>query len=161
MSVSPISYYLQLFPRRNLTSPLRDIGAAIDANAPLPEDVDTNGPVDSDEERDTVMAAIARSAPKPLAEHTLISTKSKYRIVRIKEQMLHAIGGRGGAGLFSTDESQPLFGRNLFQPFDPDMNTSSSPVLPAGEVGDGSVGGDGSRKTPVQGNRKTPVAAAS
>jgi hypothetical protein len=103
------------------------------------------------------MAAIARSAPKPLSEHTLISTKSKYRIVRIKEQMLHAIGGRGGAGLFSTDERQPLFGGNLFQPFDTDMNTSSSPVLPSGEVGDG----DGSRKTPVQGNRKTPVAAAS
>lgn len=138
----------------------RDTGAAIDANAPLPEDIDTNGPVDSDEERDTVMAAIARSAPKPLAKSTLITTKSKYRIVRIKEQMLHAMGGRGGAGLFSTGESQPLFGGNLFQPFDTDMATSSSPVLPEGEVGDGSVGGDGSRKTPVQGSRKTPVAAA-
>lgn len=107
------------------------------------------------------MAAIARSAPKPLVEHTLISTKSKYRIVRIKEQMLHAIGGRGGAGLFSTDENQPLFGGNLFQPFDTDMNTTSSPVIPTGESVDASAGGDGARKTPVQGTRKTPVAVAS
>lgn len=107
------------------------------------------------------MAAIARSTPKPLSDHTLISAKSKYRIVRIKEQMLHAIGGRGGAGLFSTDESQPLFGGSLFQSFDTDLNTTSSPVLPSGESGDISAGGDGSRKTPVQGTRKTPVAAAS
>ncbi|GLI79253.1 SAGA complex subunit Sgf73 [Penicillium ochrochloron] len=154
----PYDMLLQQYQKKNQAKQQR---AAIDANAPLPEDIETNGPVDSDEERDTVMAAIARSAPKPLAENTLITTKSKYRIVRIKEQMLHAMGGRGGAGLFSTDESQPLFGGNLFQPFDPDMTTSSSPVLPAGEVGDGSVGGDGSRKTPVQGSRKTPVAAAS
>jgi hypothetical protein len=74
--------------------------------------------------------------------------------------MLHAIGGRGGAGLFSTDESQPIFGGNLFQAFDNGMNTSSSPVIPTGEAGGGSAG-DGATKTPVQGTRKTPVAAAS
>lgn len=133
--------------------------AAIDANAPLQDEVDTNGPVDSDEERDTVMAAIARSNPKPLAEHTLITSRTKYRYVRIKEQMLHAIGGRGG-GLFSTDDSQPLFGGSIFQPFDPDMDISS-PMLPNADPGDGSISVDGSRKTPVQGVRKTPVAVAS
>lgn len=100
------------------------------------------------------MAAIARSAPKPLVDHTLIRTKSKYRIVRIKEQMLHAMGGRGGAGLFATEENQPLFGGSLFQPFDTDMNATSSPVIPT-EAKD-----DGSGKTPVQGARSTPVAAA-
>lgn len=99
------------------------------------------------------MAAIARSTPKPLAEHTLISSKSKYRYVRIKEQMLHAIGGRGGGGLFSTDDSHSLFG-SIFQPFNPNMDTSSSPMLPGAE----SVDADGSRKTPVQGARKTPMA---
>jgi hypothetical protein len=128
--------------------------AAIDANAPLQEDIETNGPVDSDEERDSVMAAIARSRPKPLAEHTLISSKSKYRYVRIKEQMLHAIGGRGGGGLFSTDDSHSLFGGSIFQPFDPNMDTSSSPMLPGAD----SVDADGSRNTPVQSVRKTPMA---
>lgn len=104
------------------------------------------------------MAAIARSAPRPLVEHTLISTKSKYRYVRIKEQMLHAIGGRGGGSLFSTDDSQPLLGGSIFQPFDSDAAAESSPVITSGDMGDGS---DGTRKTPVQGARKTPVAAAS
>lgn len=103
------------------------------------------------------MAAIARSRPKPLAEHTLINTKTKYRYVRIKEQMLHAIGGRGGGGLFSTDDSQPLFGGSIFSPFDPNVDASSSPMLPGAE----SMDADGSRQTPVQGMRKTPVAMAS
>lgn len=134
--------------------------AAIDANAPLQDEVEPNGPVDSDEERDSVMAAIARSAPKPLVEHTLMSSKSKYRYVRIKEQMLHAIGGRGGGGLFSTDDNQPLFGGSIFQPFDPNGDASSSPMIPSGGAGDTSAAGDGTRKTPVQG-RKPPVAVAS
>lgn len=103
------------------------------------------------------MAAIARSNPKPLAEHTLITSKSKYRYVRIKEQMLHAMGGRAGGGLFSTEDSQPLFGGSIFQAFDPNVDASSSPMLPGTDSGDV----DGSRKTPVQGVRKTPVAVAS
>ncbi|KAJ5809417.1 uncharacterized protein N7503_001635 [Penicillium pulvis] len=152
----PYDMLLQQYQKKNQA---RQQKAAIDANAPLQDEVDTNGPVDSDEERDTVMAAIARSNPKPLAEHTLITSRTKYRYVRIKEQMLHAIGGRGG-GLFSTDDSQPLFGGSIFQPFDPDMD-SSSPMLPNADLGDGSISVDGSRKTPVQGVRKTPVAVAS
>lgn len=134
--------------------------AAIDANAPLQDEVDTNGPVDSDEERDSVMAAIARSNPRPMVEHSLVTTKTKYRYVRIKEQMLHAIGGRGG-GLFSTDDSQPLFGGNIFQPFGSDMDVSSSPMIPTAEPNDPSLGGvlssDG-KKPHVQGGRKTPMA---
>ncbi|KAJ5564162.1 hypothetical protein N7513_000404 [Penicillium frequentans] len=152
----PYDMLLQQYQKKNQA---RQQKAAIDANAPLQDEVDTNGPVDSDEERDTVMAAIARSNPKPLAEHTLITSRTKYRYVRIKEQMLHAIGGRGG-GLFSTDDSQPLFGGSIFQPFDTDMDISS-PMLPNADPGDGSISVDGSRKTPVQGVRKTPVAVAS
>lgn len=132
--------------------------AAIDANAPLQDEIETNGPVDSDEERDSVMAAIARSAPRPLVDHTLASTKSKYRYVRIKEQMLHAIGGRGGGSLFSTDDSPPLLGGSIFQPFDPDAANTSSPVIPSGDTADAS---DGTRKTPVSGARKAAVPAAS
>ncbi|KAJ5635612.1 uncharacterized protein N7484_008925 [Penicillium longicatenatum] len=152
----PYDMLLQQYQKKNQA---RQQKAAIDANAPLQDEVDTNGPVDSDEERDTVMAAIARSNPKPLAEHTLITSSTKYRYVRIKEQMLHAIGGRGG-GLFSTDDSQPLFGGSIFQPFDPQMDVSS-PIIPNADPGDGSISVDGSRKTPVQGVRKTPVAVAS
>ncbi|KAJ5670134.1 uncharacterized protein N7477_005497 [Penicillium maclennaniae] len=150
----PYDMLLQQYQKKNQA---RQQKAAIDANAPLQEDIETNGPVDSDEERDSVMAAIARSRPQPLAKHTLISSKTKYRYVRIKEQMLHAIGGRGGGGLFSTDDSQPLFGGSIFSPFDPNVDASSSPMLPGAE----SMDIDGSRNTPVQGTRKTPVAMAS
>ncbi|KAJ5102734.1 hypothetical protein N7532_003263 [Penicillium argentinense] len=143
----PYDMLLQQYQKKNQA---RQQKAAIDANAPLQEDLETNGPVDSDEERDSVMAAIARSTPKPLAEHTLITSKSKYKYVRIKEQMLHAIGGRGGGSLFSTDDSQPssLFGGNLFQPFDPTVDGSSSPIVPAMDPND-----------QTQAARKTPVAA--
>lgn len=132
--------------------------AAIDANAPLQDEIDVNGPVDSDEERDAVMAAIARSTPRPLDRHNLISTKTKYRYVRIKEQMLHAIGGRGGGSLFSTGDSQAVLGGSIFQPFDSDPDATSSPVVPSGDTGDAS---DATRRTPVQGARKPPLAAAS
>ncbi|KAJ5179903.1 hypothetical protein N7492_003113 [Penicillium capsulatum] len=162
----PYDMLLQQYQKKNqarqqkMTDVCYATEAAIDANAPLQDEVDTNGPVDSDEERDSVMAAIARSAPKPMVEHPLISTKTKYRYVRIKEQMLHAIGGRGG-GLFSTDDSQPLFGGSLFQSFDSDVDASSSPMLPSAEANDLSLGGvmsaDG-KKPPVQGTRKTPMA---
>ncbi|KAJ5101526.1 Thiolase-like [Penicillium alfredii] len=157
----PYDMLLQQYQKKNQA---RQQKAAIDANAPLQEDLENNGPVDSDEERDTVMAAIARSAPQPLVEHPLITSKSKYRYVRIKEQMLHAMGGRGGGGLFSTDDSQPLFGGNIFQPVDASA-TSSSPVVSHAEPGDPtavtSAGAmDPTKKTPVQGVRKTLAAAS-
>jgi SAGA-associated factor 73 len=91
------------------------------------------------------MAAIARSKPQPLVQHPLITTKSKYRYVRIKEQMSHAMGVRGGGGLFSADDSQPLFGGLLFQSVAADMD--SSPLVPNAE-------------SDVSGARKTPVTAS-
>lgn len=127
--------------------------AAIDANAPLQEDIENTGPIDSDEERDSVMAAIARSAPQPLVQHPLITTKSKYRYVRIKEQMSHAMGVRSGGGLFSNDESQPLFGSQLFGL--PSADVESSSVDAHGEVDDMDIGA----RTAVPGVRKTPITA--
>lgn len=76
-------------------------GAIIDANAPLNDDLDNHGPVDSDEEKEAVMAAIARSHPQPLATRPLISTRSKYQFIRMKEMLHNALGGSRGAGLFS------------------------------------------------------------
>lgn len=67
----------------------------MDANAPLPEDVDNAGPVDSDEEKDNVMAAIARSRPQPLEQHIFVPTRRKYQLVRMKEMLGNALGGRG------------------------------------------------------------------
>lgn len=104
------------------------------------------------------MAAIARSAPKPIVEQPLISTKTKYRYVRIKEQMLHAIGGRGGGGLFSTDESQPLFGGGIFQPYDSEIDMSSSPIIPNTDPND-PLSVDAAKKAPGQGSRKASLAA--
>ena len=70
----------------------------MDANAPLPDEADPAGPVDSDEEKDAVMAAVARSRPRPLAQHVHISTHRKYAHVRVKEMLANALAGRGGPG---------------------------------------------------------------
>lgn len=129
--------------------------AAIDANAPLQDEVDTNGPVDSDEEKDLVMAGIARSNPRPLVTHSFMTTKTKYRFVRLRDQLSHASGGRKG-NLFST-EDHPLFGGDLFQPYDPEVDASSSPMIPSADPTDAIVSADGLKNTPVQGVRKASV----
>lgn len=77
--------------------------AAMDANAPLPDELDIAGPVDSDEEKDTVTAAIARSRPRPCDQHIFVNTRQKYQYVRMKEMLGTALGGRGApGGLFAT-----------------------------------------------------------
>lgn len=104
------------------------------------------------------MAAIARSAPQPLVRHPIITTKSKYRYVRIKEQMSHAMGVRNGGGLFSNDDSQPLFGGILFSTVAADLDSS----VDANGEADVSAGGmDAGKRSSVSGNRKTPVTGAS
>lgn len=81
--------------------------AAIDANAPalLEDDLDPalTGPVDSDEERDSVMTAIARSLarPQPLITTQLFPTRRKYQLVRMKEMLSNAMNGNRSGGLFS------------------------------------------------------------
>jgi hypothetical protein len=72
--------------------------AAIDANAPLADDFqDPSGPVDSDDEKDLIMAAIARSRPKPLAQHIFVPVRRKYAYVRMKEMLGHALMGSKGS----------------------------------------------------------------
>ena len=99
------------------------------------------------------MAAIARSAPQPLVQHPIITTKSKYRYVRIKEQMSHAMGVRNGGGLFSNDDSQPIFGGLLFSTLSTDIESSS--VDANGEPDDMDVG----QRPAVSGARKNPIMA--
>ncbi|KAJ5441241.1 Thiolase-like subgroup [Penicillium cf. griseofulvum] len=152
----PYDMLLQQYQKKNQA---RQQKAAIDANAPLQEDIENTGPIDSDEERDSVMAAIARSAPQPLVRHPIITTKSKYRYVRIKEQMSHAMGVRNGGGLFSNDDSQPLFGGILFSTVAADLDSSSS--LDANGEADVSAGGmDAGKRSTVPGGHKTPVTSA-
>lgn len=55
-------------------------------------------PVDSDEERDAVMAALARSRPRPLYTAPLVPLHRKYQMIRIKEMMASALGGGSGGG---------------------------------------------------------------
>ncbi|KAB8268052.1 mRNA capping enzyme, catalytic domain-containing protein [Aspergillus minisclerotigenes] len=121
----PYDMLLQAYQKKNQA---RQQKAAIDANAPLQDDMDNNGPVDSDEEKDAVMAAITRSHPQPIITHTLISTKKKYQYVRIKEMLSHALGGARGGGLFSTGDSNTTSNDgNLFAPVDDVV--MASPVI--------------------------------
>ncbi|MCJ1478129.1 hypothetical protein MMC13_006805 [Lambiella insularis] len=76
--------------------------AAIDANAPLLDDDDEAGPVNSDEEILAVMVGIARSRPQPLAQHIHVPVRKKYQHFKMKEMMAQAFGGNrtivSGAG---------------------------------------------------------------
>ncbi|KKK20457.1 hypothetical protein AOCH_006878 [Aspergillus ochraceoroseus] len=148
----PYDMLLQAYQKKNQA---RQQKAAIDANAPLQDDLENNGPVDSDEEKDSVMAAISRSHPQPLVTHTLISTKKKYQYVRIKEMISHALGGARGGGLFSTGDqiSSPIEG-NIFQPLN-EVNLDISPL--ASDAPDDNSG----TTTTTDVARKTPVVASS
>ena len=120
------------------------IEAAIDANAPIHDDGD-NGHIDTDEEKDAVMAGIARSRPKPLVTHPLIPTRRKYRLVRMKEMLSQVLGGTRG-GLFSTgDLGPPGAGRSQFQP---DSAIFQSPVLTSAVEGS-MTHAESSRKTSI------------
>ncbi|THC91418.1 hypothetical protein EYZ11_009128 [Aspergillus tanneri] len=154
----PYDMLLQAYQKKNQA---RQQKAAIDANAPLQDDLENNGPVDSDEEKDAVMAAIARSNPQPLITHTLISTKKKYQYVRIKEMLSHALGGARGGGLFSTGETNDnnhttasAMDVNLFQSVD-DL-PSKTPPMSAHATDNPEAG-----KTPVPVAKKVPVATSS
>ena len=67
----------------------------------LPEDeVAGTGPIDSDEEKDLVLAAVARSRPAPIYQPQIVPLKKKYQLVRLKEMLGNALGGGSGGGLF-------------------------------------------------------------
>ncbi|EWC47042.1 hypothetical protein DRE_03804 [Drechslerella stenobrocha 248] len=54
--------------------------AAINASNPAPDDLEANSlHVDSDEEMEFVMAAVARSNPQPIVPTILLSTRQKYQ----------------------------------------------------------------------------------
>ncbi|KAL8775396.1 MAG: hypothetical protein Q9209_000404 [Squamulea sp. 1 TL-2023] len=75
--------------------------AAMDANAALVDDIDANVPVDSDEEKDAVMAGLARWRPQPLAQHVFTGCRPKYNRIRIKEALAQALAGQRGSNMFA------------------------------------------------------------
>lgn len=91
---------------RHTSSPLTlSPGAAIDANAPLPEDLEPSGAVDSDEEKDAIMAALARHRPRPLASYTHVDQRSKYQYIRMKDMIRSALGAPPGASALGNPPS--------------------------------------------------------
>jgi hypothetical protein len=100
----PYDMLLAAYQKKNQA---RQQKAAIDANAPalLEEDLDPalTGPVDSDEEREQVMAAIQRSMarPSPLITVPLFPTRRKYQNIRLKEMLSNAMGGNRQGSIFA------------------------------------------------------------
>lgn len=76
--------------------------AALASAAPLADDLRDAGPVDSDEERNAVMAALLRAAPRPLDVRPRVSVRARHNNVRLREMLAGAMAGSRGAGLFST-----------------------------------------------------------
>ncbi|KAF2995512.1 hypothetical protein E8E13_001227 [Curvularia kusanoi] len=90
----PYDMLLAQYQKKNQAKQQR---AAIDANAPLPEDLEPSGAVDSDEEKDAIMAALARHKPRPMASYTHVSQRSKYQYIRMKDMIRSALGAPPGA----------------------------------------------------------------
>jgi len=89
--------------------------AAFDANAPANMDDElATGPIDSEEEKEAVMAAIARSwGGRPIYEPQPVPLRKKYEYNRIKGMLGSALGGRnggGGGGLFGGGGGGSFFG---------------------------------------------------
>lgn len=91
----PYDQLLAMYQKRNAAKIQK---AALSAAAPLLDDEPNTGPVDSDEEKDAVMAAIARSRPIPLEQHVFVPTTRKYKHIRMKEMLGNALGARGAGG---------------------------------------------------------------
>ena len=95
----PYDQLLAMYQKKNQAKIQK---AALEAKAPLLDDGPPEGPVDSDEEKDAVMAAIARMRPMSLDQHVFVPTARKYKHIRMKEMLGNALGSRGsgGGGLF-------------------------------------------------------------
>jgi SAGA-associated factor 73 len=86
--------------------------AAFDANAPNPDDDSMpSGPIDSEEEKDTVLTSIARAfGGAPIYQPTYVPLRKKYEYNRIRGMMQSAFGGRSGSNIFGTGGSDSNLG---------------------------------------------------
>ena len=78
--------------------------AAFDANAPNPDDDSLpTGPIDSEEEKDAVVATIARSwGGRPVYQAVEVPLRKRYEYNRMKGMMQSAFASRGGGNIFGT-----------------------------------------------------------
>lgn len=131
-------------------------GAAIDANAPLPEDLEPTGNVDSDEEKDAIMAALARHRPRPLATFMPVSQKSKYQYIRMKDMLRSALGAPHGGSIFSNVPSggDNMSSRGLA------LSMMGAPGSATAENFPGSAGGMGGFATPLSAGLDGPTGSA-
>lgn len=115
---APYDKLLMEYQRKNQAKMQK---AAFDASAPNPEDDSLpSGPVDSEEEKDAVMGAIARSfGGRPIFQPAHVPLKKKYEYNRIKGMLGSALGGRGGPGLFGTGGGGGFFGPAAVAPTAP------------------------------------------
>ncbi|KAI6814167.1 hypothetical protein KC340_g16261 [Hortaea werneckii] len=149
--------------------------AAFDANAPANlDDEMATGPVDSEEEKDAVMASISRTwGGRPLLQPQPVPLKKKYEYNRIKSMLGSALGGTrsagsgGGAGNgggFFGSSSTNGFGAGFFGPA---TAVPQGPIVDADGVvhprkGGSAVPGARSMMAPAAatGSRKPSVAAS-
>ncbi|KAF2003168.1 SCA7-domain-containing protein [Amniculicola lignicola CBS 123094] len=94
----PYDMLLAQYQKKNQAKQQR---AAIDANAPLPEDLEPSGAVDSDEEKEAIMAALARHRPRPVASYTPVSQQARYQYIRMKDMLRSALGTPQNSSIFS------------------------------------------------------------
>ena len=159
----PYDQLLSMYQKRNQAKMQK---AALSAAAPLLDDEPPTGPVDSDEEKDAVMAAIARSRPSPLEQHVFVPTAKIYKSIRMKDMLGNALGVKGGlfgGARASAPGAEAVAGEGVIIPTRPPGESASgdapsrkpSLVLHAGGQGRaGSVGGSGTQA------RKASVASA-
>lgn len=78
--------------------------AALDANAPLEDEDEVNaGPIDSDEETNLVMSALAKWRPQPVVPQPVnIPIKRQYQLTRLHEQ-LHTATNGGRTNIFKVN----------------------------------------------------------
>ncbi|KAL8944629.1 MAG: hypothetical protein Q9216_000326 [Gyalolechia sp. 2 TL-2023] len=130
----PYDFLLAQYQKKNQAKQQK---AAMDANAPLVDDTDAHAPVDSDEEKDAVMAAIARSRPQPLAQHVPIGLRRKHQRIRVKDALANALAGNRGGNLFAIRPPQEA-GSN-----GPSQTTMAATAAGTGASDGGSISGGG------------------
>ncbi|KAI4169841.1 MAG: hypothetical protein LQ343_005390 [Gyalolechia ehrenbergii] len=130
----PYDYLLAQYQKKNQAKQQK---AAMDANAPLADDTDAHAPVDSDEEKDAVMAAIACSRPQPLAQHVPIGLRRKHQRIRVKDALANALAGNRGGNLFAIRPPQEAASSG------PSQMAMAAAAAGGGAGGGSAVGGGG------------------
>ncbi|KAJ4294064.1 SAGA complex subunit Sgf73 [Kalmusia sp. IMI 367209] len=145
----PYDMLLAQYQKKNQAKQQR---AALDANAPLPEDLEPSGAVDSDEEKEVIMAALARHRPKPVVTFTHVSLPHKYQHRRMKEMLRSCLGTPPGNSQYPTATPLDTMGtaRGLA------LGMMGAPGSATAENFPGSAGGMGSFAPPLSAGLENP-----